>query len=313
MLRALPEHRRPDSGTCRLPYPHCLLMTWVRGVDALWKQPGLLPQSCHAVPADAGPAGPTRRMRSTVSPHLVDYIDSGGVLTFVRTSHEGHTGDADCPRCVLLPARSEGDAVEPSERWPAAPGRPEVEIHRSPRRRRSASAAFTSGRIVVRVPAGLPRQEETSMVEKLVAKVAARHRAEATGGDEALQRRADQLADRYLDGVRATSVRWSARMNTLHGSCTPANGTIRISTALARHPQWVRDYVLIHELAHLTESGHGRRFEALVARYPQAERARGYLDGFTAAEFEAAAGRSDYSASPSAAGPSSEPLSSESL
>ena len=38
-------------------------------------------------------------------------------------------------------------------------------------------------------------------------------------------------------------------------------------------PSWVVDYVLVHELAHLLASGHGPQFQALVARYPHAERA----------------------------------------
>jgi len=47
-------------------------------------------------------------------------------------------------------------------------------------------------------------------------------------------------------------------------------------------PGWVIDYVLVHELAHLLEAGHGPKFQALVDRYPQAERARGYLMGVVA-------------------------------
>jgi hypothetical protein len=40
---------------------------------------------------------------------------------------------------------------------------------------------------------------------------------------------------------------------------------------------WVLDYVVVHELAHLVVPGHGPEFAALVARYPKAERAIGYL------------------------------------
>ncbi len=48
-------------------------------------------------------------------------------------------------------------------------------------------------------------------------------------------------------------------------------------------PDWVVDYVLLHELTHLLEAGHTKSFWQLVDRYPRAERAKGYLEGAAAA------------------------------
>jgi predicted metal-dependent hydrolase len=67
--------------------------------------------------------------------------------------------------------------------------------------------------------------------------------------------------------------------NRRWGSCTPADRTIRLSSRLRTMPEYVVDYVLVHELAHLLEPGHNDRFWSLVAGYPRAERARGFLEG----------------------------------
>lgn len=72
-------------------------------------------------------------------------------------------------------------------------------------------------------------------------------------------------------------------MTARWGSCTPSTGAIRLSTRLAAFPDWVVDYVIVHELAHLLEPGHDKRFWAWVDRYPKAERAKGYLTGWSAA------------------------------
>lgn len=120
------------------------------------------------------------------------------------------------------------------------------------------------------------------MVDALLGKVLRSRSTTQRGGDAELRARADRLADRYLDGVRASDVRWSPRMQHRWGSCTPATGQIRISDRLAVVPDLVLDYVLVHELAHLLVTGHPPRFHALVARYPHTDRARGYLDGYQA-------------------------------
>lgn len=72
-------------------------------------------------------------------------------------------------------------------------------------------------------------------------------------------------------------------MRTRWASCSPADASIRISDRLRESPDWVLDYVLVHELAHLLESGHTPKFWALVRRYPRTERAIGYLQGVSAA------------------------------
>jgi hypothetical protein len=165
------------------------------------------------------------------------------------------------------------------EHRPATADQPPLELRRSTRRRRTATAYAQDGVVVVQLPAGLEPREEEHLVTRLVRKVTGAHRAASLGGDAALARRAARLADDYLDGVRPTAVRWSRRMDRRHGSCTPGSGTIRISERLATYPAYVLDYVLVHELAHLHHADHSPAFWELVARYPQAQRARGFLEG----------------------------------
>ncbi len=141
--------------------------------------------------------------------------------------------------------------------------------------------------MVVRLPVGLPAAEEERLIAGLVGKVTGASRVRGRGSDTALERRAARLADRYLDGIRPTSVSWSSRMRRRHGSCTPAEGTIRISRELATAPSYVLDHVLLHELVHLVVPGHGPDFHELLDRDPNAARAAGWLEGYTAGRLAA--------------------------
>lgn len=176
--------------------------------------------------------------------------------------------------CVVISRRS--DRQHPS---PVGP----VDIVRSARRRRTVSAYRDGNRTVIVLPARMSSAEERRWVETMLARLAARE-ARARPGDDELGQRAEVLSVRYLQGrARPRSVRWVSNQSSRWGSCTPADGTIRLSTRLRGMPPWVVDYVLVHELAHLLEAGHGPPFWALVAGYPKAERARGYLEGVAAA------------------------------
>jgi predicted metal-dependent hydrolase len=164
--------------------------------------------------------------------------------------------------------------------------KPVIEVRRSKRRRRTVSAYRDGERVVVLIPAQFSRAEEREWVDRMLERLAVREqRARRT--DTELSARAQRLAARYLPdhpkASRPTSVRWVQNQNGRWGSCTPADGTIRISHRVQEMPDWVIDYVLLHELSHLVIPSHSSAFWALVARYPKCERARGYLEGVSAA------------------------------
>jgi predicted metal-dependent hydrolase len=157
-----------------------------------------------------------------------------------------------------------------------------VVVKRSARRRRTVSARLDAGTLVVNVPAWFTPAQEREWVEKMRARMLSRGTG-ARASDATLARRARELSQEYLGGRAApVSVRWVDNQNTRWGSATPAHGTIRISRSVAGMPAYVRDYVLLHELAHLIEPGHTPRFWGLLAAYPHLERARGYLAGYAA-------------------------------
>jgi predicted metal-dependent hydrolase len=162
----------------------------------------------------------------------------------------------------------------------------QVEVRRSARRRRTVSAYREGQRIVVMIPARFTRAEEAQWVAKMVARLDTGQRPlkRRAGTDAALMRRARSLSAQYLDHrADPASVRWVGSMRTRWASCTPIDRTIRLSQKLREMPVWVQDYVLLHELAHLLVAGHNADFWALVERFPRTERARGYLDGVSAA------------------------------
>ncbi len=130
----------------------------------------------------------------------------------------------------------------------------DVKIVRSQQRAKTVSARAVDGVFVVQAPAHMSDADLQPVIDKLLKRWQSRQAK-----------------------LQWQSVRWVSNQNSRHGSCTPSQGTIRISHRLATMPAFVRDYVLVHELAHLLEPNHGPRFWRLVNQYPRTERARGYL------------------------------------
>lgn len=175
-----------------------------------------------------------------------------------------------------------GGSADSTGRAAAAPTDPlaglTVELVRSARRRRTISARLDGNRLIVQVPTGLSAAEEQAWAEKLGGRILASRRRRELNSDDDLAARARALNERYFAGtLRFVACRYVTNQQHRFGSCTPAHGTIRISDRVAKLPAWVRDAVLVHELAHLAEPNHSARFWRLANRYPLMERARGYL------------------------------------
>ena len=152
-----------------------------------------------------------------------------------------------------------------------------VEVQRSTRRKKTISAEIVGDALIVSIPERMSRAEEQQWVERMSARMSERKRRDRLNDDGALAQRAAQLGARYLDGIRPNDIEWVTNQKSRWGSCSPHEGSIRLSLELTEYPAWVRDYVIVHELAHLIVADHSDRFWDLVNRYPLTERARGFL------------------------------------
>lgn len=64
-------------------------------------------------------------------------------------------------------------------------------------------------------------------------------------------------------GVKAGKIAYR-NMTSRWGSCQPSTGRICINVRLALYPPECLEYVVVHELCHLLERGHGPRFHVLM-------------------------------------------------
>ena len=79
-------------------------------------------------------------------------------------------------------------------------------------------------------------------------------------------------------GVEVTGY-FLQRMKTKWGSCNRRRRTIRLNTELVKKPSDLLEYVVVHELVHLIEPTHSRRFHSLLnEHYPRWPVARAELN-----------------------------------
>ncbi len=92
-------------------------------------------------------------------------------------------------------------------------------------------------------------------------------------------RKLTELVDRFDDFGTVPDFQLLA-METQWGSCSPA-GRLSLNPSLIKAPAHCIEYVLLHELCHLVEHNHSKRFYALLGRYcPNWKAWKQELDGY---------------------------------
>jgi predicted metal-dependent hydrolase len=160
----------------------------------------------------------------------------------------------------------------------------EVRVVRSAKRTRTVSANIVDGVLIVSIPARLSKAEELEWIERMRKHFEKKRRRQKQKSDGYLATRARILNLMYFGGKLEYQINWVENQQRRWGSCTPGHETIRISRELEPFPEWVLDYVVMHELAHLVEPNHSAAFWKLVYQYPQTDKAIGFLMGFSTAK-----------------------------
>jgi len=152
-----------------------------------------------------------------------------------------------------------------------------IRIIRSKKRRKTIQAREIDGVLEVLAPAPMSDKQLEPVIDNFRKRINRRMKLSKLD-DQSLERRAGILNRQYFDNLfRWECICWVGNQNRRYGSCRTDRRTIRISHRIAEMPRFVQDYVIIHELAHLAEPNHSKRFWEMVYQYPKTERARGYL------------------------------------
>lgn len=99
-----------------------------------------------------------------------------------------------------------------------------------------------------------------------------------------MQERLPDVAAKWERHTGASADEWRVRiMKTRWGSCNVRCRRIWLNNRLAMLPPECLDSVVVHELCHLYESGHGERFKALMDKYyPDWRTVRKYMKTMSA-------------------------------
>lgn len=153
-----------------------------------------------------------------------------------------------------------------------------INVVKSAARRKTLQAKYDDKNcmLTVAVPVIAKDEEIREFVDRCLKKLKSRQKSERN--QASLHRRALELARKYFGlSMKFKSISYTDNYTRAWGKCYTATGEICIHNRLIDFPEWVEDYVIIHELAHLIEPNHGPAFWKLAERYSLKERAVGFL------------------------------------
>lgn len=133
----------------------------------------------------------------------------------------------------------------------------------------SASGQLKGLIIQIDLPAGISAHQKQTLCSTIISRILARvfHKE--------IEGRVRELNNKYF-GKQLLSVRLKYNSSNW-GSCSSKNN-INLSTRLLLTPDFITDYVIIHELAHLIHMDHSDQFWAVVKKVmPDYERAERWL------------------------------------
>ena len=153
-----------------------------------------------------------------------------------------------------------------------------VEVKRSKRRKKTISARLDGDIMYVYAPVDTPEKELHKIIKNFKKRFIRRNLKRELNKEHNLREVFGRLNKKYFDGkIKIKSIKYVTNQQKRYGSCNYKKKTIRISHHLVQIPDWARDYVIIHEMAHILEPYHSKVFWGIVYRYKLSARERGFL------------------------------------
>lgn len=124
-----------------------------------------------------------------------------------------------------------------------------------------AHVEMESDRLILYVPTGIAIDQRRQLLEKWYR--------------QQLRAVLPCLVVEWESKIGVKVARWTIRrMKTKWGSCNPTTGHVLLNVELAKkHPDSL-EYIVVHEMVHILERGHGKRFKALMDSFIPDWRAR---------------------------------------